>query len=89
MLPLLKDWGGCGVGAAIRDSRQSICLCMTACIVWRPGGGLTAIPVVPCTGLPQRYLGLSAWLWAASTLMSRTMYVPFDAAGRIRFQLTV
>ena len=40
------------------------------------------------TGLPQKYLGLSAWLWAASTLMSRTMYVPFDSAGGIRYERT-
>eukprot|EP00850_Spirogloea_muscicola_P019947 SM000203S06123 [mRNA] locus=s203:53194:56426:+ [translate_table: standard] len=30
-----------------------------------------------------KYLTLSAWLWAASTVLSRTLYVPWDEAGAL------
>lgn len=33
-------------------------------------------------GLGERWTGIGAWQWAASTLASRTMHLPFDAAGQ-------
>ncbi|KAF5830023.1 hypothetical protein DUNSADRAFT_15167 [Dunaliella salina] len=38
-------------------------------------------PLLKHLGLPKKYCGLGAWLWASSTLLSRTMYVPWDEAG--------
>ncbi|GAX85075.1 hypothetical protein CEUSTIGMA_g12495.t1 [Chlamydomonas eustigma] len=40
-------------------------------------------PALKLLGLPSKFLTLSAWKWAASTLMSRTMYLPFDTAGAL------
>ncbi|GFR42520.1 hypothetical protein Agub_g3414, partial [Astrephomene gubernaculifera] len=34
-------------------------------------------------GLPKRFTVLRAWLWAASTLHSRTMYLPWCPAGAL------
>lgn len=33
--------------------------------------------------LPKKLRGAGAWLWAAATVASRTVYVPFDAAGAL------
>ncbi len=41
------------------------------------------LPVLQELRLPRRFLSLAAWTWAASTLMSRTMYLPFDLAGAL------
>lgn len=40
-----------------------------------------ALPALRALALPSKYLTKQAWLWAASTLSSRTMYLPFDPAG--------
>ncbi len=34
-------------------------------------------------GLPKKWCSLKAWLWAASTICSRTMHVPFSSAGAL------
>jgi hypothetical protein len=40
-----------------------------------------ALPLLRELGLERKFLSLHAWKWAASTIMSRTMYIPFDSAG--------
>ncbi|KXZ46488.1 hypothetical protein GPECTOR_43g924 [Gonium pectorale] len=42
-----------------------------------------ALPVLQRLGLPKRFTQLRAWLWAASTLGSRTMYLPWCPAGAL------
>ncbi|PNH05183.1 Protein SET DOMAIN GROUP 40 [Tetrabaena socialis] len=42
-----------------------------------------ALPVLQHLGLPKRFAGLRAWLWAACTLHSRTMYLPWCPAGAL------
>ncbi|KAG2501249.1 hypothetical protein HYH03_001056 [Edaphochlamys debaryana] len=44
---------------------------------------MAAEPVLQELGLPKRLTGLRAWLWAASTLASRTMYLPWCPAGAL------
>lgn len=34
-------------------------------------------------GLPKKWCSLKAWLWASSTVCSRTMHVPFSKAGAL------
>ncbi len=34
-------------------------------------------------GLPKKWCSLKAWLWASSTVCSRTMHVPFSSAGAL------
>lgn len=38
--------------------------------------------IVAVAGLEKRWTGVGAWQWAASSLTSRTMHVPFDEAGQ-------
>ncbi|GAB4821693.1 hypothetical protein N2152v2_008739 [Parachlorella kessleri] len=42
-----------------------------------------ALPSLRVLHLPSKWLSKQAWLWAASTLSSRTMFVPFDPAGAL------
>ncbi len=34
-------------------------------------------------GVAAKYRALGAWRWAAATLLSRTMFVPWDEAGAL------
>ncbi len=34
-------------------------------------------------GLPKKWCSLKAWLWASSTVCSRTMHVPYSSAGAL------
>ena len=42
-----------------------------------------ALPLLRTLGLEPNWRSRAAWLWAASTLSSRTMYLPFDSAGAL------
>jgi histone-lysine N-methyltransferase SETD3 len=42
-----------------------------------------ARPALRALRLEPKWRRLGAWLWAASTLSSRTMYLPFDSAGAL------
>ncbi|GLC41210.1 hypothetical protein PLESTB_001526700 [Pleodorina starrii] len=42
-----------------------------------------ALPVLHELGLPKRFTSFRAWLWAASSLHSRTMYLPWCPAGAL------
>ncbi|KAG2448798.1 hypothetical protein HYH02_006149 [Chlamydomonas schloesseri] len=42
-----------------------------------------ALPLLQALGLPKRFTLLRSWLWAASTLHSRTMYLPWCPAGAL------
>ncbi len=42
-----------------------------------------ATPVMEKIGLPATYRSFGAWAWAAATISSRTVFVPFDAAGAL------
>lgn len=42
-----------------------------------------ALPLLRALGLAAKWRGRGAWLWAASTLSSRTMYLPSDSAGAL------
>lgn len=37
----------------------------------------------PLPGLAKKWCSRAAWLWGSATISSRTMYVPFDAAGAL------
>lgn len=43
----------------------------------------TVLPVLRSLCLPPKLLSKSAWLWALSTLSSRTMFMPTDSAGAL------
>lgn len=42
-----------------------------------------ALPLLRALRLAPNWRSRAAWLWAASTLSSRTMYLPFDPAGAL------
>lgn len=42
-----------------------------------------ALPLLRALRLAPKWRGRAAWLWAASTLSSRTMYLPGDPAGAL------
>lgn len=42
-----------------------------------------ALPLLRALGLGANWRSRAAWLWAASTLSSRTMFLPFDSAGAL------
>lgn len=42
-----------------------------------------ALPLLRVLGLAPNWRSRGAWLWAASTLSSRTMHVPYDSAGAL------
>eukprot|EP00798_Chlamydomonas_sp_ICE-L_P000004 gene4-12810_t len=42
---------------------------------------MVALPLLRDLGLPKKYLSFGAWKWAASSLASRTMFMPDDPAG--------
>nr|ADX78230.1 CIA6 [Chlamydomonas reinhardtii] len=42
-----------------------------------------ALPLLRALGLPKRFALLRSWLWAASTLHSRTMFLPWCPAGAL------
>lgn len=42
-----------------------------------------ALPLLRALRLAPKWRSLQAWLWAASTLCSRTMYLPGDPAGAL------
>jgi histone-lysine N-methyltransferase SETD3 len=41
------------------------------------------LPLLRALQLAPKWRSRGAWLWAASTLSSRTMYLPFDSAGAL------
>ena len=43
----------------------------------------SALPLLRVLRLAPNWRSRAAWLWAASTLSSRTMYLPFDSAGAL------
>jgi hypothetical protein len=43
----------------------------------------TVYPALKELELPAKLLTLGAWLWAAASVASRTVFVPFDAAGAL------
>ncbi len=43
----------------------------------------SALPLLRALQLAPNWRSRAAWLWAASTLSSRTMYLPFDSAGAL------
>ncbi|GLI63986.1 hypothetical protein VaNZ11_007095, partial [Volvox africanus] len=41
------------------------------------------LPLLQDLGLPKRFTAFRGWLWATSTLQSRTMYLPWCPAGAL------
>ncbi|KAL0036386.1 hypothetical protein WJX77_005489 [Trebouxia sp. C0004] len=52
--------------------------CQQAQQSWTEAKGLLSL-----LGLPKKWCSLKAWLWASSTVCSRTMHVPFSSAGAL------
>ena len=44
---------------------------------------ITPVLSVLVVGIDKKWCSLKAWLWAASTVCSRTMHVPFCSAGAL------
>ncbi len=43
--------------------------------------GRAALPALKALGVAQKWMSKQAWQWASATVSSRTMFVPFHAAG--------